>query len=251
MFSIAVELDGLNWKADTLADSAADLELPLKIFGGYLRKRALARYAAQSFPGLAASTIEKRVAKGLKRLERKLQRDLRQAFKRARLARGPQRRSLLERVLDNTAVRHAMEDSLGSKSRGVQNRLSVLAEFQRQHRAGSLVELAQGKPLSIKQQASLQAREERAVDKAVGAPILGQLPKTLQVVVDGGSVTLRSRTHETWSKAQNDGATVGHGAQLPERKTIELEQDDLEVLVAILKHHILLPVQEGMHGPGF
>src|SRR5262249_25960681 len=142
------------------------------------------------------------------------------------------------------------EDVLSQGTRGVQNRMSVLAEFQ-QHKRTSLKDRVQGQRLSLKQQVSLGQREARAVMKAVGRPILGGLPNTLVVHVGLGNVTLTSRTREKWSKAHNEGATVGHGAQLPERRTILVEESDLRVLESILKDHLLLPFEEGMHGPGY
>jgi phage gpG-like protein len=241
VFKINVEIGGIIERFDTLALSAAELEEPLKRFGAYMRKRALARYEAQSFPGLAETTLAKRVQKGLHSLERKLARDVRKAGARAKKKLGG----------------HALAGLLATQTRGSINRLAVLAEFQRRHarqwkgRTGGLVAAANMKPLSIKQAASLDARTKRAVDRAVGKPILGQLTRSLVFDVQGGSMTLRSRTAEGWSNVHNKGGQAGHGAKIPKRETIKLERVDLEVLSSILKSHLLLAFQEGVHGPGF
>lgn len=256
MWTVVVELDGLNRKLDTFADSAGDLEKPLGIFGAHLRRRALERYKAQNFAPLAESTIEKRALKGMHSLGRKLQGDVRKALRRARQARQREPKGFLARLLDQKQSL-ALEDALSVQTRGVQNRLAVLAEFQRHHglnwgkKGGTFADRIQAKPLTFKQNISLAQREARAVMRAVNQPILGGLPRTLVVVVESGTVTLRSATHEKWSEAHNQGATVGHGSKLPKRETIKLESDDVEVLVAILKHHLLLPFAEGMHGPAF
>lgn len=251
-WSVSVELDGLNWKCDTLADTAADLEVPLRILGAHLKKKALARYKAQAFAPLAQATIEKRALGGLRSLEHKLKRDVRRAFKRARLARGPARGGLLQQIFSSAAARHAADDALGQSTRGVQNRLAVLSAFHQRHgKHLGLKELAEGRALTLKQQQSLDEREARAIGKAIGRPILGGLDKTLVVEVEHGAVTLRSATHQEWSEAHNAGATVGHGAKLPQRQTVKLEQDDIDFFLSVLKGHLLVAFDHSMHGPGF
>lgn len=244
-WSVSVNLDGLNRKFDTLADSAGDLEKPLAILGARLKQKALKRYKAQNFAPLAESTINKRGQRGMQSLGRKLHSDVRKAMGRARKARGP--RGLLERLLTSKA----MEDMLSSQTRGVKNRLAVLQEFERHLDPLGLKEQAQGQKLTLKQQASLSQREARAVMRAVSKPILGGLDKTLVVIVRDGSVTLESATHQEWSEAQNSGGAVGHGAQLPARRTVFLEQDDITFFEAVLKAHLLLPFEKGLQGPGF
>lgn len=244
MFSVVVNIDGLARKLDTFALRADDLEKPLAQFGAYLRRRALARYEAQAFPPLAESTIEARTRKAIHSVERKLTRELGRADKRAK----------------NKAASSGVKDAFiaahqSAKSRGVRNRLAVLAEMQRRFKRNwsgrTTVDSMGLQPLSIKQMASLDARVQRAVDRAESRPILGQLPHTLVVDVSGGAVTLMSRTHEKWSAAHNEGASVGNGAQLPKRETVVLEPRDVDVLIAILKSYLLMPFEEGVHGPAF
>jgi hypothetical protein len=256
MFTVVVNVDGLNRRFDTLADSVADLEKPLAIFGGWLKRRAIDRYKAQNFAPLAESTIEKRAQKGLHSLERKLVGDVKKALRNARQSRQREPQGFLARLLQQKQSL-ALEDALSVGTRGAQNRLAALAAFQSHHAANwgkkgsSFAERIQAKPLSIKQSISLSQREARAVMRAVGQPILGGLPRTLVVIVGAGTVTLRSATHEKWSAAHNDGATVGHGAQLVERKTVLLEDSDMEVFASILKSHMLVAFDSGLHGPGF
>lgn len=249
-FRVSVDIDGVIWKMDTLALGASDLDKPLAIFGGYMKKKAIERYKAQAFAPLAETTLKARAQRGIQSMERKLQSDVRRAFKRARKSRGRAPRGLLGSILSDRAAERAMEDVLSSQTRGAQNRMAVLAAFQDKHRRG-LKEKVNAKPLSIKQSASLDARTARAVARSVGRPILGGLPRTLQVTVNKGEMTLRSRTHQEWSEAHNEGATVGHGAKLPKRQTIVFEDSDKDVLVSILKDHLLIPIQKGMHGPGY
>jgi hypothetical protein len=253
-FSVNVDIEGLQHKFDTTAELADDLDKPLRVFGAYLLRKTRARYKAQAFAPLAESTIEARAKKGLQTLERGLKRDVRRAFGRARAARG--KRGLVARLLSSQSQR-ALDDVLATQSRGVQNRQAVLAEFERNRGArwgakgGKLADRVQAKSLNINQRIGLLQREARAVMRQVGKPILGGLDRTLQIFVEEASVTLKSATHEEWSEAHNAGATVGHGAKLPERKTIFVEQSDLEVLRSILIDHQLIPFQEGLEGPGY
>lgn len=239
MITVVVNIDGLVRKFDTLADSAEDLSKPLRQFGGYLRKKAQGRYKAQDFVPLAASTIKKRATKGLKSLDKKLQRDVRKALKKARSQRAP--RGFLERLLTSKGVQRSMDDALGMQTKGARNRLAVLAEFRNQHKftKSRLEVAADAQPLSVKQLASLGNKTDKAVGKAVGRPILGGLPKTLKVIVEGAIVTLKSLTHETWSEVHNAGD--GH---VPKRETIKLDAGDLDVFGAILEEHLLTPLQD-------
>lgn len=249
MFTLEVNSAGAERKFELASYAMEDLTEPLKRFGAYLRAKALARYKAQAFPPLAEATVEKRAQKGLRSLERKLQQDVRKALGRARKGRA-QRVGLLDRILTSASVRHAAEDAVNSQTRGVQNRLAVLGQFQQWHRKG-LKDKAQGRALLPKQKISLLQREARAVVRAVGQPILGGLPRTVVFKVGLGTVTLESDTHQDWSDAHNKGGTVGHGAKLPQRETIVLEPVDLEVLARILMDAALLPFQEGLQGPGY
>lgn len=260
MFTVQVEVDGAIHKLDTLAESAADLEKPLRYFGEHLQRRALERYKAQSFAPLAEGTIDKRAQKGLQIMEGKLRRDLARAQGRARKLAGADKapRGLLGTVLSKLGAGGATADASATTTRGVANRQAVLAEFRRRHGMHAMkggrsrvVESAGLKSLSLKQMQGLSMRTVRQVASTVGRPILGGLPQTLEVEVGPGIVTLRSRTREEWSDVHNEGGTAGHGAVIPERKTIEVDSSDLDVFVSILRTHLLMGVTEGMHGPGF
>lgn len=243
-FSVTWWQGGIEHKMDTLAENATDLHEPLARFGGYLRKKALKKYEQQSFAPLADSTLAKRAEKGLHSAERKLAKDVRRATSRAKARAGTK---------DDFIASH-----LAANARGVKNRLAVLAEFQNRHqrmfegrRNGLVADKAGLKPLTVKQLASLDGRVKRAVEKAVNRPILGGLPRTLVVEVNHGTMALISRTHEEWSEAHNAGATVGHGATEPERRTLELTSTDRIVFENILKDHLLLPFTAGLQGPGY
>ena len=239
MLTVKVNIDGIERKFDTLANSAEDLTPALKRMGGYLRQRALAKYAAQDFPALSDATVQKRAARGLKSLERKLKRDVGKQKKRAwdkQRDAGLAPRGAVMRALARLTLGDLMAQQAVASSKGVRNRQAVLDEFNRRHRGGE-----SGAKLSDAQSRSLNAREQRAVAKAVGGPILGQLPRTLKVTVARGAVTLESRTYQDFSEAHNKGLSTGHGAKMPQRTTIKLDSQDLDILRSILVEEMLIP----------
>lgn len=232
MLTVLVDIDGVEHKFDTLAHLSSDLAPVLRRFGAHLRRRAADRYAAQDMEPLAAATVAKRAQRGLRAFESKLTGDVRRAQRKTQ-EQAP--RGVLARLFGLGGAR-----DIGSGSRAVQSRLAVLAEFQARH--GRRTELAARgglKPLSFKQTLSIGAREDRAVAKAVGAPILGKLAGSLVVEVDGANVTLTSRTKGEWSAVHNDGGTAGRGARIPQRETIKIEEQDLELFAELLKEHHL------------
>jgi hypothetical protein len=252
VFSVVVKTETLDRKFDTCAISSHDLEPALRKFGAHLRRKALAKYKAQDFEPLAPATVDKRAEKGIAGLEKKLHKDLRSAVRRAR-SKNAVPRGMLARLLGAKPV----EDGTHLNTRGVRNRQSVLAAYQKRHgrSAGQgiyseglsgiyLADRVDLSPLTLKQMVSLTTRENRAVSKAIGKPILGNLPNSLKVEIEGTAVTLASRVHEHWTAAHNEGATVGKGAKLPKRETIALDADDLDVFAAILKEHHLEAFQE-------
>ena len=237
MFTVHVRSERLQHKLKTLAEKASDLDAPLKMFGAYLRKRALERYKAQSFAPLADSTLKERAARGVRRMETKLHRELRRAVTRSNVGKNPQ--SVLKKYLESKELDPSV-------SKGVQNRLAVLQEFQGRHRTeGSIFQHGGFKALSLKQMGSLGERTDRAIKKSIGAPILGGLPRTLVVEVENGTMRLTSRTHEQFSAVHNEGGQAGGGAKIPKRETLLIEEEDLRVLTNILKkHHLLSAFQE-------
>lgn len=242
IFTLEVNIAGLERKFDIVVERASDIEGPLRKFGNHLKRRAIERYKAQNFAPLADSTLGHRAQKGMRTLERKLSRDVRKAFQRQQGEQAP--KGLLQRALAAIGAEPGGAILAGS-SRGVMNRLAVLSEFQRRHRKGSSVLMAYGgKPLGVKSLASLDKREERAVMKAVGKKILGTLPATLEVEVGFGVVTVASRTDKKWTDTHNTGGDAGHGAKIPKRETLPPpDESDMQVLEELLKEHLLEPLQ--------
>lgn len=248
MFTLIVDADGLYKKLDLAVSRVQDLDRPLRKFGAHLKRRSIERYRAQNFAPLSRGTLEHRAGKGLRSLERKLSRDVRKALKKEGGGEQPPR-GLLQRALEIVKAEPAPIVA-GGTSRGVKNRLSALQAFQEQRgfqhgrrKNQSILMVSGAAPLSLRAQASLSKREERAVAKAVNKPILGGLPGTLEVEVSLGTVTLRSHTDRPWTEIHNDGGQAGNSATIPKRETIRVEESDLKVLTDLLKDYLLEPLE--------
>lgn len=251
MLTIYVDVEGAVHKFELAAEQASDLTKPLKIMMSRLRKRAVERYKAQGFAPLAQSTLEKRAEKGLRQMREKLTADLEKTFGKV-VAERQGKKGMFTRLFEGAEGR-TTDAVLAGGARTVQNRRAVLAVFQQRHGAGrgGLMAVAAGKKLTLKQGQSLATRTVKQVQKAVNKPVLGDLAGTLFGSVNGDEGTLKSRTGHEWSEVHNKGGTAGHGAQIPQRETLKIEQSDLDFFVSVLKDHCLLPFAAGMHGPGY
>jgi phage gpG-like protein len=99
-------------------------------------------------------------------------------------------------------------------------------------------------PLTLKQSVSLGDREDRAVARAVGAKILGNLTHAIKVDAGRTQVTVTWKTQMKWSEVHNVGGSAGHGAKIPQREVLTIEERDLDVFGRILKQHLLLAFVE-------
>lgn len=218
MFSIHVNIDGLDHKLDLASEHANKIDEPLKKFGQYLKAKATARLKGGNFAPLSTGTTHARVLKGLARVESKLNIELKKAKKRA-----------------------AMKFGEGVVSKGVTSRLSTLSAFQSRNRRGG-APIAGAQKLSLKQSQSLTNRTQRAIKKAVSKQILGRISEVLEVIVGDGGVTLESKTTKRWTDIHNKGGTAGHGSKIPQREYLKIEEEDLAILEGLLKEHILEPL---------
>jgi hypothetical protein len=254
VITLEINVEGAVRKFELATIMAEDLEEPLTRFAKYWFARTKAHYEAQNFAPLAQSTIDKRAQAGLRTLERRLKRETKKARDRAMAATG-KRSTWVASVLGLASATAAAAAAIAGQTRGVRNREAVLAALQAKHRGkrkgGDDDVVKSDQVLTLKQSQSLAMRVVRAVSRSINRKILGALDKSTFVEVRGDAVTLMAETAKSWSEAQNDGGTVGHGAVLPKREAIMFEPHDEAVLISILKDHLLLPFQEGMQGPGY
>ena len=178
--------------------SLKDLKRPLNRLSKFIGLRVQKKFSSGG-PGwepLHQRSVERNTAHKMTGLENKLKRDVSRAEKTAK------------------------------KVTTIEGRKNVLAEFKRLE-AGGLVEnsLLKPKPLS-----KLQERIGRAQNKAKRP--LGRMASSIKTEISGD--TLRVFSEVEWAGAHNDGAVVGHGAELPQREFLAVEEEDLDALEAFI-----------------
>lgn len=245
MLDIVVDVEGALHRIETSALVDEDLEEPLARFGGYLRAKSLKKFEQQDFTPLSAATLKKRAAGALRTMGAKLERDLGKANKRADAMARRTPRGLLGAILGSVSV-----PIIATQTKGQTNRKAVLDEFRKTYikrrskaesGAGGFQRATGATKLTAKAQLSLAKRVSKAVQKAMDAPILGKLPKSEHIVVEGNKMMVVERTKGTWSDVHNKGGAGGHGAREPKRETMApITKEDLDVLRGLLKEAWLI-----------
>jgi phage gpG-like protein len=211
-------------RIELLIRTLADIQPPLRVFGGYLRAKFKDRFTAEGpgWPPLAQTTGHRllqtytgRVTKAgklresqrLKRLRRQLQRDVRK-----------------ERL--DARVLVAFERATRSTGGG------ALGEAVRQHAAGHRYarELSNLAKALDRAHAGKRRKQRRAITKH--QHLLGRLGSTIKARLSGNAIVVGSFV--PWAGVHNEGGPAGHGAVIPKRTFAELESDDVDVLVKIL-----------------
>lgn len=201
---------------ETVADSLDDLTIPLELWNKYFRKRVQAKFDAggpgwepkKGSTGAGKAALPEEAVKQLadQMLRRKLKNELRRATR--KYARG------------------------SGSAKAMERRLAVIAEFERIAAGGlPVATLAADKKLE-KSVRGLRERHARATTKAQGKP-LGRMASSIKSKLTKFSVTVYSEV--PFSAVHNDGGTAGHGAKIPERKFLDIDDDDLKVLVQLIE----------------
>lgn len=213
MLSLAVSLEPPNFGSPQQVQRT--LRAALKVFDKYYRGRVSQRFAAQG-PGWPARAEDggesrERAASAIaqKTVERKLKRALKNASRRFLRDKG----------------------SLATVAR----RARVIEEFHRQLGGATSPFYSPDKRLT-RSVSKLRERVERA-EKSTSRSLLGRLPSTMKSKVEGATLVVRSSAK--FSGALNDGAVVGHGAEVPPRPFNYFDELDVEVLVEIVENMII------------
>lgn len=202
-----------------LLRNLGDAKPLLRRWAGFFRKKAKDRFNELSGPGLAASTLRKYAATRKSNITSSG--NVRVSY--ARHAEAQIRRK----------YKNGKDGSL--TERGSQ----VLGELRRLLGGGSPT--FSGLEVQEKSIERLRKRLERArrTGRRVGGEkrkgdshkLLGRLRASLVSAVSDRVARLINRV--PWSGAHNEGATVGHGAGLPRRLTLEVTGDDARELAKI------------------
>lgn len=224
MLTYNVNVAGPLAMVDGIAVSARDSSRILKRWGGYFKSQALKRAdAADGWPGLAESTRKK----------------YEQTRKSSVTAAGRVRKS----------YGGALEGYLRRQERkGDATAGSDLAELRRL-RAGGRVSGSAGPYGSavtrlrskLERAEKQRAKGRRATvggnkRKGVGK-LLGRVARQIQWDVAGNLTKTYARA--PWSGIHNDGGTAGHGAVIPARPFLLIDQRDMTTLSLIAVDHMM------------
>jgi phage gpG-like protein len=213
-------------RVEAIVSALSDLTPILRRFAAYLRARAKARFEAEG-PGwqpLAQSTAHRLIHTFTGPLTRSgaVRETAAHRRLRAQLRRDVRADRLDARVL--TAFERATR-STGGGAFGAAVRAHVLGRGLAYEKR--LVALA--RTLDRKS----PSRGKRAITRH--HRLLGRLASTLRAEVKRTSLAVGSIVE--WAGAHNAGATVAHGAHLPARTFIELEDVDVDVLSELISEH--------------
>ena len=114
-------------------------------------------------------------------------------------------------------------------ARTLRRNLATVVELQR-HMAGTAEE-----SLSRRLRPRFRRAEESAKKQ------LGNLAHSFESKITNGTLVRRSRV--AWAAVHNEGGRVGHGARVPARPFLFLEEEDVDVLVEILRNRMLLALE--------
>lgn len=202
---------------------AGDTAGILRRWLGYMRHKAKERFADVG-PPLAAST----------------QRKYEQTRKSSVTVAGNLRRSYVKNLGKTIERRHFDKDSRQVTERGKE----LIAELRRLAGGGDPSQSglsAEDKTIEALRKKLQRAQTKRRVGgdrrKIERHKILGRLRTSLEGKLLSLSAKLRNRV--PWSRAHNEGATVGHGASLPARTTLQILAEDVTELAKIEIEHLL------------
>lgn len=80
-------------------------------------------------------------------------------------------------------------------------------------------------------------RAEERIKKLESGELLGNIANSISYEIKDGGLEVFS--HIPWAGAHNDGATVGHGAQLPARTFLEWTPERIQKFIELAQAHIL------------
>lgn len=227
MISLRVSVNGNLRTIDTMATRLEDLALPLEQWNKYKRKQVQAIFDAggPGWPAKAgaqhgpqtASQADATAAKTKALADNILRIKLRAELRRAQR-------------------KHARGKGNESKSaQTMARRYAVLKEFERLAAGGDPTKGMTGDAKLDKSVRGLRERHARASVKAASRP-LGRIAQSIRSKLEKSTVSIYSTI--PWSSAHNEGATVGHGAKLPQRQFLDVTETDTAVLLMLITAYV-------------
>lgn len=222
--SLSIDVKGAKRRIETVATRIEDLEQPLRDFGKYLRAKAAVRFKSGG-PGWPArkDNGERFTSEGKLRLTKELRAIVAKATPDAQRALKAATRSGGGGALGE-AIRQA---SSGGR---IDKALSRIAK--QLDRDAKSEQRRSTTPMTAAQAAKAEMRRAKREQK----PLLGRIATSLKARVSKRG-TLEVYSAIPWAGVHNDGGTAGNNAEQPERRFLELEEDDLLVLAQLIEHH--------------
>lgn len=195
---------------EDLEERAQNFKPVLKRWAGFLKAQSRAKFEGGLAP-LAQSTLEK--------------------YQHTRTS----------KVTAAGKVRTSYAKNLARQLRRREGGRALNAALERLKAGDLSADTGGNKALARLQKALGRAAEGKRVGgdrrKSAGHKILGKLIGALVGSISGDTATVKNAAR--FSKVQNEGGPVGHGAVLPARTTLEVTQADAAVLAEIVVDHLL------------
>lgn len=228
-----------------MINSLEDLQPILKKFNRYFRKKVSKKFeqGGPGWPPIKGETEARRPTENavkqmaLELVRKKLNRDVKRAKK--RLQSG---KSLTKTKTTSVTVGGTTFKRTETTSDSIERRYTVLKEFERLAAGGSAEFSLTGDARTDKSIRGLMQRTERAELKAASRP-LGRIASSIKSKLTKYDVTIESSI--PWAGVHNKGGTAGHGAKIPARTFLELDDEDLTMLAKIVEDHVAEAVSGG------
>lgn len=246
LLTLFVDVSGVERKLSFMVDQAKDLDPVLRKYGqSYLRRKVQQRFEQGGGPPLKASTQAKVARAGgrlygraAERAAGLLQRKLRRELKRAQRSRHQvddpilfAREEARQRHLASQGRRsRSMAEVIRSRDAAVERRKRVLAIFEKVL-AGDEVSAATSGKGAERAKAKIEERLGRS-RKKVEAHLLGKIPGSMKLEVKGGRLVFGSEID--WAWVHELGGDAGHGAKIPARERVYLDDEDMDLLVDMI-----------------
>jgi phage gpG-like protein len=236
MFTLKVSGD-LGKKFAIASNSLDNLAEALQQFSKYKRDNVKAIFASEGpgWPGLARSTDKKLThsftgkitvdGKIRKSSQKKILTQIESGIKKGKIPLSA--RSLFKKI----ASGNLSDDKLA---------LQVFGHFEQKKKAKDMnsVEKLQKKLQKLAGQTKAQRQQGLGKSRAIAKhKMLGSISNSIKAKVLGKQ-TLEVYSIIPWAGIHNDGGAAGKGSRIPERRFLDLTEQDLEMLATLLEGHV-------------
>lgn len=264
-FKFNVQSSNLDRDMTELAKAPEIVDQALTRFGKYLRAKAQKAFAqaGPGWPPLAKSTEEHRASAvsgaasrvqkvATDRMRSKLKRELQRAVKSGSSVSAASRLKVLQELerVSSGQGGESVTGTLSEPDKQVQKqRMAISKQLRQAKKAGnehlekfhkqrlarfdSTHADALDRISAVKAGKSIQglgARIGRAQKKAA-EHLLGKMASSISAKVSGHVLTVQSKID--WSSVHNEGGSAGHGAHIPKREFLSLDEDDTRIFSEI------------------